>query len=284
MIANLISFFLFLLISFNFASSHNCSQKLSYNKYENSLVELNLRNFVTIRGPIQSDTVADFTNKISKIDSDDIYIYISSPGGSVMEGLKIVDIIKSTEKSGVKIKCISDFAASMAFIILQSCPIRLASPSSVLMQHQMSLSLKGDIKNVGNYLSFIQDIDNELDLLQSEKIGLTIKDFRSRIENDWWINGASAVDKKVVDKLVNMKCHKELDNKFEYMLLNFGYRQIQLIYSKCPFSRYPVQVMYLKNGFFKEIDVKRLINEDKELVNELKKWINYEDPIFELSY
>ena len=120
------------------------------------LVEVNSRNLITIRGPIQSDTVTDFIHKTSNIDSEEIFIYISSPGGSVMEGLKIVDVIKSLEKSGLKINCISDFSASMAFIILQSCPNRMATYSSVLMQHQMSLALKGNIENIDNYLTFIR--------------------------------------------------------------------------------------------------------------------------------
>ena len=93
--------------------------------------------------------------KTGKIDSKEIYIYISSPGGSVMEGMKIVDLIKSLEKSGRQVSCISDFSASMAFIILQSCPKRLATFSSILMQHQMSLGLEGNIENVNTFQGHI---------------------------------------------------------------------------------------------------------------------------------
>ena len=126
---NLLKLFLMVLMCF-------CGNTVSQ-----ELIELNSRNMITIRGPIKHESVSDFMNKVGKIDSEDIYIYISSPGGSVMEGMKIVDLIKSLEKSGRNINCISDFSASMAFIILQSCPNRLATFSSVLMQHQMSLGL-----------------------------------------------------------------------------------------------------------------------------------------------
>ena len=237
------------------------------------LVEVNSRNLVTIRGPIQSDTVTDFLHKTSSIDSDEIFIYISSPGGSVMEGLKIVDVIKSLEKSGLKINCISDFSASMAFIILQACPNRMATYSSVLMQHQMSLGLKGNIENIDNYLKFIRDIDDDLDKLQSDKI-----------TNDWWINGPNAKEKSVVDELVLVTCHKELDNKYEALVINFGFNQVHLIYSMCPLSRYPVQVLY--NG----IDVDMLDSKIKksksyyEITNNITKWLNYDEPIFGLSY
>ena len=156
------------------------------------LVELNNRNMITIRGPIQHESVSDFMLKSSKIDSDNIFIYISSPGGSVMEGMKIVDIIKSLEKSGKNISCISDFSASMAFIILQSCPRRLATFSSILMQHQMSLGIDGNIENINTYLEFIKQIDVELNRLQANRIGISEEVFKRRIENDWWIHGPAA--------------------------------------------------------------------------------------------
>ena len=125
------------------------------------LVELNSRNMITIRGPINHESVSDFMLKSGKVDSEDLYIYISSPGGSVMEGMKIVDLIKSLEKSGKNISCISDFSASMAFIILQSCPRRLATFSSVLMQHQASLNVDGPIRNVESRLNFVTSLENQ---------------------------------------------------------------------------------------------------------------------------
>ncbi len=248
------------------------------------MVELNSRNLITIRGPIQSDTVTDFIHKTSNLDSDEVFIYISSPGGSVMEGLKIVDIIKTMEQSGVKINCISDFSASMAFIILQSCPNRMATYSSVLMQHQMSLGLKGNLENIGNYLSFIKDIDDDLEKLQADKIGISKEEFKSKIVNDWWINGPSAKKKSVVDEMAYVKCHKELDNKYEVLLVNFGFNQIQLVYSMCPLSRYPVQVLY--NGMEIElIDYKTKKSDQYSYIkNNISRWLNYDDPIFGLSY
>ena len=62
------------------------------------LIELNSRNLITIRGPINHESVSDFMLKSGKVESKNLYIYISSPGGSVMEGMKIVDLIKSLEK------------------------------------------------------------------------------------------------------------------------------------------------------------------------------------------
>ena len=232
------------------------------------LVELNSRNMITIRGPIQPESVSDFLSKSSKIDSNDIYIYISSPGGSVMEGMKIVDIIKSLEKAGKNISCISDFSASMAFIILQSCPRRLATFSSVLMQHQMSLGIEGDIENINTYLNFIKQIDIELNKLQADRIGLSEENFKRKIENDWWIHGPDAKKNFVVDDIVLVECHQDLHDKFETLEVSTMFGPVKLKYTKCPLSRYPVEV-----GF----------DGDKDNIN-ITQWVNYDKPIFKLNY
>lgn len=277
MIVNIVVMFL---LSILFFGSFCKSNDSDFNK----LVEVNTRNLITIRGPIQADTVTNFLFKTSKIDSNEIFIYISSPGGSVMEGLKIVDIIKSLEKKGVKINCISDFSASMAFIILQSCQNRMATYSSVLMQHQMSLGIKGNIENIFTYLDFIKDIDDNLDKLQSDKIGISKEEFKKKIMNDWWMSGPNAKEKSVVDELVFVSCHKDMENKYESLILNFGFDQIQLIYSACPLSRYPLQILY--NGKdFDLLDTKiRKTENFKSISNNITQWLKYEDPIFGLSY
>ena len=248
--------YLFLLVCmFNFGTSQE-------------LVELNSRNMITIRGPIKHESVSDFMNKVGKIDSNEIYIYISSPGGSVMEGMKIVDLVKSLEKSGRKVNCISDFSASMAFIILQSCPTRLATFSSVLMQHQMSLGLEGNIENVNTYLDFIKDIDVELNKLQADKIGMAPETFKEKIENDWWIHGPDAKKKSVVDDIVLVKCHPELNGKYEILEVSTMFGPVKLKYTKCPLSRYPVNVGF--DGDISQVNI--------------SKWLNYEQPIFQLNY
>ena len=232
------------------------------------LIELNSRNLITIRGPINHESVSDFMLKSGKVESKNLYIYISSPGGSVMEGMKIVDLIKSLEKSGKNISCISDFSASMAFIILQSCPRRLATFSSVLMQHQMSLGIDGNIENINTYLTFIKKIDEELTTLQSKKIGMPEDVFKERIVNDWWIHGPDAKVNSVVDEIVLVKCHNELNNKFDTLNVPTMFGAVELTYTKCPLSRYPISVDY--DGRLNEVDI--------------TKWFNYENPIFELKY
>jgi ATP-dependent protease ClpP protease subunit len=236
------------------------------------VLDLNSRNLITIRGPIQGSSSTNWISAFNDrdLDIDTMYIYLSSPGGSVLEGNKLIDQIKTLQLSGVQVVCIADFAASMAFVILQSCPQRYALPSSILMQHQMSIGLKGPLENVENYLTFIHSVDNNLDKMQADRMNLTEYEFRNKVMNDWWIAGHQAKEFNAVDDLVMVKCSKELMPKRERITVRTMFGNIEIIYSKCPIAREPLDIK-MKDTDNTYSDIK---NVNWELIeNEIKDYI-----------
>jgi ATP-dependent Clp protease protease subunit len=214
------------------------------------VLDLNSRNLITIRGPIQGSSSTNWISAFNDRDLDinTMYIYLSSPGGSVLEGNKLIDQIKTLQLSGVEVVCIADFAASMAFVILQSCPQRYALPSSILMQHQMSIGLNGPLENVDNYLTFIHSVDDNLDKMQADRMNMTESDFRMKVMNDWWIAGHMAKEYGAVDDLVMVKCSKELMPKRERINVKTIFGTIEIIFSKCPIAREPIDIK-LQNAY-----------------------------------
>ena len=75
---------------------------------------------VTIKGEINPKSSSDFIMEINRIPSNQIVIYIQSPGGYVESGKEIINEINIQLKNGKDISCIADRAYSMAFIIFQS--------------------------------------------------------------------------------------------------------------------------------------------------------------------
>jgi ATP-dependent Clp protease protease subunit len=233
------------------------------------ILEFNSRNLITIRGPIQGSSSTNWITAMNDRDPDvdTMYIYLSSPGGSVLEGNKLIDQIKTLEMSGVSVICIADFAASMAFVILQSCPQRYALSSSILMQHQMSIGLKGPLENVDNYLDFIHLIDNNLDKMQADRMNMTEVDFRNKVLNDWWIPGHMAKEYNAVDDLVMVKCSKELSPKRDRINVRTMFGTIEIIYAKCPIAREPLDIKMSNNNL-------ENYNDNWELIeNEIKNYI-----------
>ena len=206
------------------------------------LIELNENNFISLRGTVNSDSVSRWVRDVNLINSNDIYLYIKSPGGSVTQGMAFIQQINALQESGKNIHCIADFAASMAFIIFQSCPHRYILSSSILMQHQMSLELKGNLENLQNYLVFIDEINSVAINKQASRINMTSVDFQNKVMNDWWISGNFALENNLADEIVNVKCEKSLFNTIEEIDINTIFGKIVLEFYSCPIINNPVKI------------------------------------------
>jgi len=169
-------------------------------------------NHIAIVGEINKKTAIDFVKNINNVKTDNLYIYINSPGGSVMDGHHIITYMNNIKaKNRTIITCYADMAASMGFVILQACDVRLGSPSSILMQHQMSVGIKMNLHNLNNYIKMVQDINIYLDKMQAKRIGMDYYEFINKVNNDWWISGVSAINEKVLDEYAFIECDNELD-------------------------------------------------------------------------
>ena len=230
------------------------------------LINLDENNFVSIRGPIDDDTTNKFMLDVLKIpETKEINIFINSPGGSVMEGMKIVNQIELMNNI-TKVNCISDFSASMAFVILQSCQNRYAMKSSILMQHQMSLMNKGNLFNLNNYMDMINNLNVDIDKMQARKINMTYNNFKEKITNDWWLYGTQAKKYNVIDDIVHVKCSKSILKNTEKIKKSTIFGDVEFSFNSCPLIRHP-----LKIKFNRDVDI-----EDPEY-QKINDYFNYEE-------
>ena len=233
---------------------------ISSNINNQNIFNLDENNLINIRGPIDDDTTNKFMLDVLKFpDNQEVNIYINSPGGSVMEGMKIVNQIELMNNTS-RVNCISDFSASMAFIILQSCENRYAMKSSIMMQHQMSLMNKGNLFNLNNYMNMINDLNVDIDKMQAKKINMSYSEFKDKITNDWWLYGKQAKDFNVVDDIVYVKCSKTLLKNTEKIKKSTFFGDVEFSFNSCPLIRHP-----LKIKFNREIDTEN--DEYKKIIN-----------------
>ncbi|VVU94576.1 Clp protease [seawater metagenome] len=198
-------------------------------------------NHMIVRGQVTSESVSKWILELNKIKENNIMIYISSPGGSVLAGMTFVEQIKQLEASGKHIECVADIAASMAFIIFQACPHRYTTSSSVLMQHQMSLRLGGSIENVKTYLDFLDNIESDLNEMQAKRLDMDVEAFNQKIAHDWWLSGSNILKYNVADKMIHVKCHSSLLQKTKKEEIDTFFGKIILTFSGCPLSRDPLK-------------------------------------------
>lgn len=226
------------------------------------LVQLNEDNAVTLRGEINGLTTSTFLSRLLSLQSKDIYIYLVTPGGSVVHGSQIISAIESLVQQGKNVYCISDVAASMGFVITQACPVRYIRSSSILMQHQMSLGLEGSLEQVKSRMNFTYQMNDHLKQMQHTRLNMTEKQFFDAVNNDWWMYGETALRNSAADELINVACSQELLKGKTKVTIHTFFGSFDLIFSDCGMLWDPLEVKFknVKN----ELGLIQHIEENKE--------------------
>ena len=175
--------------------------------YAKKLIEFNDNNFVSLRGDINEENSLKFIQEITQINSNIINVYINSDGGSVENGLEIINVFINLQYKDIIINCIANKAYSMGFVILQACNNRYATPHATFMQHQVALNNNGGkLYDVNKYLKHINNIDYDMDIIQANKINMDINDFKNKIVSDWWLTTKEALKYNVIDDIAIIDC------------------------------------------------------------------------------
>ena len=194
-------------------------------------IELNGSNFIPVIGPIGSSTASEFISKLHEIDSREVIVYLDSPGGSVIAGNSMITALKDSGKKSV---CVAKFAASMAFGILQACDERYLTRDGVIMQHEMSYSVQGSAPHNRSLVNLLERIGYQMDLFQSERLGLSYSDFKYKTIRDYWLFSQDAVTDKAADGLATVTCSNRLLKKKVRRTLKFFIFKVEVEMSACP--------------------------------------------------
>merc|ERR1712085_236446 len=142
------------------------------------------------------------------LDSEDsskpIYLYINSPGGSVISGLAIIDCMQHIKSEVITINL--GLAASMASFILAagSKGKRLALPSSRTMIHQPMGGAQGEAEE-------IMKIRDNLVKMYSMMTGQTTDTIIKDLDRDNFLSAYEAEEYGLVDRV--LEYNKETDTQ-----------------------------------------------------------------------
>jgi len=204
-------------------------------------VTLTEDNHVVLKGKICEKSISKAIVDISNIgNSSEIVLFISSPGGEVFAGNNFIQFMNYLRMKGKTFTCVADFAASMAFGIFQACDNRYVTPSTILMQHQMSVGLQDQYENLKNRISLLDAINYQAIATQARRTNLTVEEFKAKVVSDWWLYGESSVSQNAADKVVQVGCSSDLlESTYEDSIDFFG-TTYNLVYSMCPLARAPL--------------------------------------------
>jgi len=148
---------------------------------------------IPLNGPIVSGTAKYITDRIHYFNNQStkypIFIVIDScPGGSVMEGFRILKAMESS-KAPIHV-VVKSFAASMAAAITTLAEHSYAYPNAIILHHQISSGMRGNLTEQEEYVKSLRKWSVRLTNPIAKKMGIGHDEFIKRMyENtktgDW---------------------------------------------------------------------------------------------------
>lgn len=166
---------------------------------------------VFIFGEINDDMAANVITQLLYLDSissEDITIYINSPGGSVTAGLAIIDTMKYIN-SDVSTLCIG-LAASMASLILSSGARgkRHSLTNADVMIHQPLGSAVGQATDIMIVSNRIVELKKRLNTILSENTNKKLSTIMKDTERDFYMSSKEALEYGIIDSIKEKKKEK----------------------------------------------------------------------------
>ncbi|OUN83763.1 ATP-dependent Clp protease proteolytic subunit [Gemmiger sp. An50] len=160
---------------------------------------------IWLLGEVNDRTAAEICLQLEYLDgigSEDILLYINSPGGSVAAGLSIVDAIRRCRCDVVTIA--TGIAASMGAFIL-SCGTkgkRYVTPLAEVMIHQPLGGAQGQASDIELVARHIVQTKMRLNQVLAENTGHTVEEVALDSDRDCYMTAQQAIDYGIADCLL----------------------------------------------------------------------------------
>lgn len=162
--------------------------------------------------------VYDFTDSVSRntcetaiqtlarwrrLSKEPITIRLSSPGGSVLDGLALFDYIQTLRADGIVVTTATlGMAASMACVLLQAGDKRVMGDNAWILIHEVSSAAIGKVSEMEDEVKFTRRLNERLYRIFANRSKLRLITIRQRAKKkDWWIDPEEALRSGLCDEV-----------------------------------------------------------------------------------
>ena len=166
---------------------------------------------IPLNGPIMFGSADYMVDRIAFFNNQDqeapIFIIIDScPGGSIMQGDRIVRAMEASEAPIYVV--VTNFAASMAAVILAEADHSYVYPNAIIMHHQPWGGLIGNIAEQREWVEVFERWGERLHAKTAARMGITVKElyeqmYQESVTGDWSAFGDEAVELKWADATIS---------------------------------------------------------------------------------
>ena len=160
---------------------------------------------IILNGEINDNTanvvVAEFLY-LDSLNSDDICLYINSPGGSITAGMAIYDTMNFI-KSDISTICVG-MAASMAAFLLSSGEKgkRYILPNAEVMIHQPLGGAQGQATEIQIAAEHILKTKKKLNQILADNAGKPVEEIEKDTDRDNWLSADEAKEYGLIDEVI----------------------------------------------------------------------------------
>jgi ATP-dependent protease ClpP protease subunit len=141
-------------------------------------------------------TNPEFTNLTNAKENeiDRLEIEINSPGGSVIDGLMIVNELRAMSARGVRtVAIVNVLAASMGSVIAASCDECWIAENGRMMIHDVEVGVRGNAKVLDRMSAICKELSNEIAAIYAKKTGGTVEAMRALMLDETWMDAGKCI-------------------------------------------------------------------------------------------
>src|SRR6187455_3191812 len=167
--------------------------------------------------------------------SQDISMYINSPGGVVTAGMAIHDTMQYI-KPKVRTVCVGQAASMGSFLLAAGEPgMRIALPNSRIMVHQPSGGARGMASDIEIQAKEILRIRARMNDLYVKYTGQSLTDIEKAMDRDTFLEADEALKFGIVDKVFAHRPKDEETGEASSLGIATPRRQTVAFWQPCPF-------------------------------------------------
>lgn len=133
--------------------------------------------------------------------SEDIYLYINSPGGVITSGMAIYDTMQYVNSNVITVGL--GMCASMAAFLLSSGDKRYALPNAEIMIHQPLGGAQGQASDIKIAAERIIKLKEKLNTILAKNTKQPLKKIYEDTERDNYLSAEEAKKYGLIDKIIN---------------------------------------------------------------------------------
>lgn len=151
---------------------------------------------------------SDFVRDLESLDVETINLRVNSPGGSVFDGVAIMNALRRHPANVVA--TVDGLAASAASFIIQAADEVIMGPGTELMIHEASNICWGNAGDMLEMAGNLDRISGTIAGIYAERAGGTVDEWRAAMKAETWYTADEAVAASLADRaLTNDKGKKD---------------------------------------------------------------------------